>query len=253
MMKPLLVLFFSLMLNTSVFAQTETTQPDLTKAIELREAHKEDEALELFKKVLETDTSNFEALWSASLLYSRVGRRLKDKDNQIIYYKQAKTLAEKALNIDSKHYMSNYAMAVAMGRMALISGAKERVAASKDIKRYGDAALAANPDYAGAWHIIGRWHHKVANLSFIERMAANALFGGAPEGASNEEAIRYLDKAVELRPEYIPYLKDYAIVLADLDQKKKAKEIIDRVLAAPILTPDDAEYKEEMKKLRKDL
>ncbi|TNE73931.1 hypothetical protein EP331_03045 [bacterium] len=232
---------------------SQTTDDILSKAIELRASFKEQEALDLFDQVLAADPNNFEATWSKSILLARLGYRMDNKDKQAEYYRNAKTFAEKALALDSLNLNSNFAMAVAMGRMALISGAKERVAASKDIKFYGDRALAADSNHAGAWHVLGRWHHKVANLNFAERTAANLLFGGAPKGASNDMAIYCMKKAISLEPNLILYQRDYANILEDLDMEKEALKVAQHVQTMPDRTLDDPKFKKEMQKLIKDL
>lgn len=219
------------------------------KAAELRDQHKEAEALPLFEQLLADNPNDLEANWSKSVLLARLGYRLKDKKKQESYYRDAKKHAELALAADSTNLYANYAMAAAMGRMALISGAKERVAASKDIKKYADRAVAANPNYAGGWHMLARWHHKVANLNFAERAAANLLFGGVPEGASNEAAISSIKKAIELDGNFILYKRDAANILADLDYEQEALTFAREVVNMPELTLDDAKFKNEMKKL----
>lgn len=252
-MKPLLILFFTIFVTISGFSQNVEVDSLVKQAAELRESFKEAESLALFEKVLAVDSQNYEANWSTSLLYSRLGYRQKSEKDQESYYRKAKSYAEKALAINSTDYYSNYVMGVAMGRIALISGARERVAASKEIKMYADKAVAADPSQAGGWHMLSRWHHKVANLNFAERAAANILFGGAPKGASNEEAISCMQKAVDLDGNLIMYKRDFANILADLDKEKEALKYAKEVQTMPIRSLDDPGYIEEMKKLAKKL
>lgn len=252
-MKPLLILFFTIFVTISGFSQNVEVDSLVKQAAELRESFKEAESLALFEKVLAADNQNYEANWSVSLLYSRLGYRQKSEKDQESYYRKAKSFAEKALSINSADYYSNYVMGVAMGRIALISGARERVAASKEIKMYADKAVAADSNQAGGWHMLSRWHHKVANLNFAERAAANILFGGAPKGASNEEAISCMEKAIALDGNLIMYKRDFANILADLDKDKEALKYAKEVQTMPVQSLDDPGYIEEMKKLAKKL
>ncbi|MDZ7680570.1 MAG: hypothetical protein U5J63_02385 [Fodinibius sp.] len=154
--------------------------PLAERADSLYDAFAEEQALDRYKQLLEAKPNNYRALWRTSFLYSRVGNRLDDKDDQRKYFNQAIDYAEQALQVDSTDSQSNFVMAVAMGRKAIISGARERVAASRAIKKYADRAIQYDSTNAGAWHVLGRWNLKVANLSWIERAAANTLFGVSP-------------------------------------------------------------------------
>ena len=246
----LLALLCIITLSTSIAQSTDSL---LATAIELREDFKEDAALKVFESIYAQDSTNYETIWSISILYARIGYRQKSEKSKETYYRTAKSYAEKALAINSNDYNSNYAMGVAMGRIALISGARERVAASKEIKMYADKCVELAPEKAGGWHMLGRWNHKIANLNFAERAAASILFGGAPKGASNEAAISSMQKAVDIEPNFILYKRDFANILEDLDKEKAALAMAKQVLEMPERSLDDPRYKEEMKKLIKDL
>src|SRR5699024_8012272 len=132
------------------------------RADSLYQDYEEEQALDLYLQILEEQPQNFEALWRSSFLYSRIGNRFDDEDKQEQYFKKAIDFAEQALEIDSSHTQSNFSMAVAMGRKALIAGARDRVAAARDIKKYVDRSLKYDSTNAGAWHVLGRWHFKIA-------------------------------------------------------------------------------------------
>ncbi|HKK44657.1 MAG TPA: tetratricopeptide repeat protein [Balneolaceae bacterium] len=212
----------------------------------------ETQALEVYKQILKQHPNDYQALWRTSFLYSRIGNRQDDKDEKKAYFNEAINLAQRALKIDSTDTQSNFVMAVAMGRKALISGAKARVAASRDIKKYAELAIKYDSTNAGAWHVLGRWHLKVANLSWIERMAANTLFGGIPK-ASNQKAEEYIKKAIQLNGKYILYYHDLARVYKEMGQDQKAINTCQTALNIPKLTPDDDRLKQECRDLIEDL
>lgn len=222
------------------------------RADSLYQQFEEKEALKLYQRILEQDPRDYRALWRASFLYSRVGNRLNDENDQKNYFNRAINLAERALEVDSTEVHSNFVMAVAMGRKALISGARERVAASRAIKKYVDRALEYDSTHAGSWHVLGRWHFKVANLNWIERAAANALFGGIPD-ASTQKAAEAIEKAVSLESDYILYYLDLARVYADMGREQEALSACNTALQKPVLTPDDERLKKECRNLIRDL
>ena len=47
------------------------------------------------------------------------------------------------------------------------------------------------------------WDRKVASLNAFERMAANTVLGGVPKCTSMENAVRDLEKAIELEPDHV--------------------------------------------------
>ncbi|MCW9707161.1 hypothetical protein [Fodinibius salsisoli] len=222
------------------------------RADSLYEKHEEEQALELYEQILTKSPENFEALWRGSFLYSRLGNRQEGKDRQKEYYNKAIDLAEQALAVDSTHTQSNFVMSVAMGRKALISGAREKVSASRAIKKYADRAIEYDSTNAGAWHVLGRWHFKVANLSWLERAAANTLFGGIPD-ASNEKAAEYIQKAITLDEDYVLYYFDLARAYRELDKEVQAIETCQKAIELPVLVPGDMEIKQQCKELIEDL
>lgn len=207
--------------------------------------HEENQALKLYTQILNQNPDHYKALWRSSFLYSRIGNRLEDKDEQKEYFNQAIDIAERALAVDSTDSQSNFVMAVAMGRKALVSGARDRVAASRDIKKYADRALEIDSTNSGAWHVLGRWHLKVANLSWVERLAANTLFGGVPGDASNEKAAESIQKAISLNDQYIRYHYDLAQVYHELGRDKQAIETCQKAIELPVLTADDVNLKKK--------
>jgi len=231
------------------FAQVNQVTALIAEAKSLDASAHEEAALQKFLQVLQLDPNNYEATWNISLLHSKIGNRITNSEKtRDQYFNYAKQYAEKALKLNPNDAESNYVMAAAMGRMALISGPKEKVAASRDIRKYAELAIRFNPNHAGAWYILGKWNYEVANLNWAEKMAANLLFGGIPDGTLDEAIKDYL-KAIELEPDYILYYRDLAMAL---DQKKFYDEeirVLNKALALKPATEDDPTYIAQCKEL----
>lgn len=236
---------FIFLIQGELMAQQGNSSSLSARADSLYDAFEEKEALKAYEKILEEDSDNYRALWRASFLYSRIGNRKSEKETQKEYFGKAQELASRALKVDSTDAESHFAMAVAMGRKALIASARDRVAASRDIKRHVDRALAYDSTHAGAWHVLGRWHFKVANLNFVERLAANTLFGGIPGDATNEKAAKAIERAIELKDNYVLYYHDLAMVYDEMGKEKKAIEACQKAINLENLTPDDPRLKKE--------
>lgn len=244
--------FLLLLMGISVSAQHSLSQK-INRADSLYHAYENEKALQVYKRVLKENPQNFSALWRSSLLYARIGNRFDEEDKQKEYYTSALTLAKRALDVDSTHSQSNYVMAVAMGRKALIAGAKERVAASRQIKHFAEQAIKYDSTNAGAWHVLGRWHYKMANLSWIERAAANTLFGGIPGDPGNAKAARYIRKAIHHNDQFILYHRDLANVYKELGWEKKTIASCWQALELSAVRPGDQSLKDECRSLINDL
>jgi tetratricopeptide (TPR) repeat protein len=195
----------------------------MSRADSLFKAYEDEQALDAYNKILEAEPRNIEALWHSSLLMSRLGGEFDSEDTKKSYFEKARKRAQRALDINAMHSNSNFAMSVAMGQKALVAGAKERVAASRDIKRFAERAIDADSSNAGAWHVLGRWNYEVANLNFAERFAANLLFGGIPD-ASLEEGAQSIKRAIDINPKNALYYYDLANIYKDMDMNKQATQ-----------------------------
>lgn len=236
----------TLFLISTASAQTMADKT-LKEARSLGAQFKETEALAKYKQVLAFDMNNYEALWNCSLLSSRIGRREADPAKQKEFYIIAKNYADKSLKINANDVQSNYVMAVAMGRIALISDTKEKIAAVRDIKKFAERAVELSPNHAASNHVLAVWHLEVSELNWMERQVADKFFGGLPE-ASKDKAIQYCKKASELEPNYILYQFDLGRMYRLNGDKANAKTAYTKVGVMKAVTPDDPGYQVEAKK-----
>lgn len=141
-------------------------------------------------------------------------------------------------------------LAVALGRQAMREGAKTKLALSREIKSETDRALALDPTIGRAWHVLAVWNVKVASLNAVERMAANAVLGGVPKGASFENAERAFQKAVQLEPDYLNHRLEYGRLLRELKRPADARRELEKAVSLPPTSSAlDARYQAEAKEL----
>jgi tetratricopeptide (TPR) repeat protein len=210
-------------------------------------------ALAFYARALEVDSLNYEASWKLSRAYVDVGEVLADKDERKEYYKEADNFARKAVEINPDGAKGHLYLSIAIGRVALDSGKKEQVRLSKEIKVEVDKALELDPNDDVAWHVLGRWHRKMATLSWIQRNFANIFLGGVPKEASVEKSAECFQKAIEIRPGHINHHLELAITYEELDLKEKAAEEYNLVLKLPKKDADDDTYKKEAQERLKKL
>ena len=141
-------------------------------------------------------------------------------------------------------------LAVALGRQALGEGPRTKLALSREIKAETDRALAIDPANGRAWHVLAMWNVKLAELNAIERMAANAVLGGVPPGASRENAETAFRKAIAAEPAYVNHHLEYGRLLHAMHRDADAKrELQAAVTLAPTSDALDARYQAEAREL----
>ncbi len=146
--------------------------------------------------------------------------------------------AERAVEIDPKVAKGHLSVAIAYGKLTDFVGNKEKLEYSKLIKQETLKSIALDPKDDFAWHVLGRWHSGVANVSGVLKMMAGLVYGGLPT-ASNEEAVRCLKKAAEIAPQRIIHHSELARVYAIMGRKELEDSQWRMVLALPAVDKED--------------
>jgi len=205
-------------------------------------------ALKEYLSAYNLDSLNYDANWKVARAYVDVGATL-DGDLRAEYYKKGEFHARKATQIDTQGSKGHLYLSIALGRVALDAGAKERIKLSKEVKKEVDLAIKYDPNDDIAYHVLGRWNRKLANLSWIERGFANIFLGGVPKEASNENAVDCFNKAIELKPGHINHHLELGKTYEMMDLEDKAREEYQKCLDLPKTASEDDKYKQEAKTL----
>jgi regulator of microtubule dynamics protein 3 len=219
----------------------------IKEANQLYSQFKDREALEKFQMVLLQQPSHYEALYKTSLLNTRIGLRYADETEKLEYLSAAKGYAEMALATYEEGADSHYAFALAVHNLSIVSGAKERILNIRLVKRHLEKALRLNPQHAGAWQLLGRWHYKVANFNFLEKGAAEMLIGGVPRGASNQKAIEAIQNSITCNPQNISGYYDLAVIYRDMKLKEQSVAMLQDAMTLKLVTSEDLEISRRCK------
>ena len=222
----------------------------MSDARQLEAAFKENEAMVKYLDVLKIQPRNYSALCKVSELYSLLGKRQPTKEKQKIYYRAARNYAQQALSVNSSNADANFVMALAMGRMAIISSGEEKIKAVKDIKIYAEKCVQSDPQGFKGYHILGRWHYEISNLSAVEKWLVKIAYGSLPE-ASLREAVAYYEKSRQLNPSLLINYLELAKCFHRNGENNKANAMLQQVIQLPSKTIDDPTVKEEARKLIK--
>ena len=224
-------------------------QEMLKKASERVQSADESGAMNLYSEVLEKNSDQMEALWNMSVLYAQRGYRADESSDQESDYETADKYADKCLEVHPDKAPCHFAKALAIGRMAEITGTRDRIRKSEVVKNHADKAVELDPEFFRAWHLLGVWHSEVANLGRRERFAARTFFGGLPKDASNDEAVESFEKALEMNPQSILIHLDYARHYRRTGKNEKAIELLEEVSNLEPTYVDDEVHKAEAERL----
>ena len=212
------------------------------KGLQYKAEYKNTEGLALFQLLLKSDSSNADYLSNAAYFFSKVGNLQATEGRRSEYFNKGVYLAKKAIKINPSSAEAHYAYALGLGRLNENAGSKQKIANARLIKQEADLALKLNPQLAGAYHILGRWHRTIAGFNFVEKMAINTLFGGVPEGGSYESAITSFQKAIQFEPGYMLHYYELAQTYSDRNKngdKEQARIVLKKAMALPVKNEDD--------------
>ena len=205
-------------------------------------------ALASYRRALEIDSSNYEALWKLARAHIDVGTCL-PKNEQLQYYVFGEKLARRFVALHPDSADGHFILAVALGRMAMHQGGKRKIQIAKEVKAEAERALRCNPEHDGAMHVLGRWNYELAELNFIERAVAKIVFGGLPTGASYEQAAQYFAQAIAHRSNAPVHHLEYGRTLLRLNHVAEARKQLERCVQLPDFFRDDAQHKRAARKL----
>ncbi len=201
-----------------------------------------------YKEALKIQPQNLIALTRCSEICSSVGNKEINTKTRDAFYNTALVYAQTALKIYPESDLSNVAMAIAVGRIILTKNGKEKIVFVKDLKAYAEKALKINPTNYKAWHILGKWHYEVSNLSGLERTAAKIFFGALPP-SSFASSITCYEKANTLNVGFVLNHLELAKAYKKNGDKIKAISELKTLLAIRNLSENDPKLKTEAQEL----
>ena len=213
------------------------------------EAHDPRTALQHFEAALEQDSSSYEANWRAALTLLDLGEQTaptgKSRKRDSLYA-VAERYASRAVAADPGGADGHFALAAAVGRLALDQGKKERIRRATVIRREALRTIELNPRHDGAYHILGRWNAEIMRISGLSRFFAKTFMGAGVFGqASWGRAISNMEKAVKLDPGRIYHHLELARIYAERKRTADAKIQLHAVDSLPAREVMDSLYKQQ--------
>jgi tetratricopeptide (TPR) repeat protein len=148
------------------------------------------------------------------------------------YAQTALDYARRAVDLKPGDPVNVLSLAVCHGKLAVYSDTKTKIRYSRLVKEDAERALALDPNYAWAHHLLGRWHYEVADLGATSKFFVRLLYGGLPP-ASLAEGIRHLRRATELEPDELNHWLELGFAHAAAGEFDAARAEWARGLAMP--------------------
>ncbi|XP_025978750.1 regulator of microtubule dynamics protein 2 [Dromaius novaehollandiae] len=212
----------------------------------------EDDKKESFRLLLEKEDKYENCagfLWRVARAYGDLFEMTTDAEEKKKYVTDGKIKAEKAIQLDARNAESHQWFAIMCGYMSQFESVQNKIRNGYLFKEHLDKAIELKPQDPFLYYLNGRWCYSVAQLSWIEKKVAAALFG-APPTSTVEEALQNFLKAEEMCP---GYSKSNYVYLAkcynDLGQKNNALKYCDSALSVLSVTNEDKEAQKDLEAL----
>ncbi|MCD6204751.1 MAG: hypothetical protein J7L22_03705, partial [Candidatus Marinimicrobia bacterium] len=197
----------------------------------LRDADNYVTALEKLKEAEKLDPNNPEILWKIARGYFDIADQDENnielqKANIYPGFEYAKKCIEIAPNVAGGHQY----YAILIGRIGEIEGTKQKIENSYAVREHTMKAIELDPANDSNYHVMGRWHFALADLSWFERKIASIIYA-TPPAASFEKAAEYFSKAHELKPDDIRHLLWLGKSYEKLGQDDNAVKALKQALA----------------------
>lgn len=140
--------------------------------------------------------------------------------------------AQQAVALDPNSAVARLSLSVLYGKLSVESDVRTKIKYARLIREHAEAALELKPDYAWAWHVLGRWHVELSQLGLARRAIVNLIFGGLP-AASLEEGIRMLEQAVRLENGAVGHRVELGFAYHLAERPDRARLCWEEALALP--------------------
>ncbi len=247
MKKTMIVVVLVLALATLGFAQTVAEH--IQAGDEAYAKFGDQAALDHYLEALKLEPENYEALWKASRGYVDVADLIPatDKDakaRQMKMYMEAVNLARKAIVANPNDTWGHFSLSASMGKRLLMLGKKEQIDGAKAVRAEIDKAIELDANNDLAWHALGRWQRRMAEIGGAKRFFGSIMYGSIPKG-SYEESAKAFQTALELKPDYINHHYEYGLTLEALKKWDEARQEFQKCADLPISSSKDEMLKKD--------
>ena len=157
--------------------------------------------------------------------------------------------AKRAVALGPNDADAQLAVAISYGKLQPLEGNWDKIEASRIIKDAADKAIKLDPHSDLGWHVLGRWHQGLADVSAARRALAQVIYGEVLPQSTYEEAAKCFQKAIELNPNRLMHYIELGRVYAHMGRTEDARRLITKGLSMQDTEKDDPETKREGREL----
>jgi len=249
-MKLLHIVLALILVVSCAFGQMEKAEL-ISKIDQLDEAKEFDSALKLMKENEDNYAEDVDFLWRMARGYFAIGDQNQDneqilKDN---YYPGLEN-AKKALEVNPNIAQPHQYYAILIGKIGELEGTKQKIINSYEVKEHALKAIELDPENDSNYHVMGRWHYALSELSWVEKKVASMIYSKLPE-ASFEEAAGFFKQAHKINPTDLRHILYLGNSLNEIGKKDEAKAVWKKGLAVEAKTDSDKNFVAQIKKALK--
>ncbi len=201
-------------------------------------------ALPFYLKALAERPRDVTMLLKVAKEYSDSTLAIPDPDEDRRRIEKALEYSNRAAELDPHNAVALLSKAICYGKLGSYSGIREKIEDARLVKQYADQALAEDPNYAYAHHVLGQWEYEVAELGRTKKFLVTLVFGGLPE-ASTGEAVNQLELAVKLEPNVSSHRLALGFAYLANGEPVKARQQFKRVITLPCRELYDAQCRRQ--------
>ncbi|XP_015279075.1 PREDICTED: regulator of microtubule dynamics protein 2 [Gekko japonicus] len=225
---------------------------NLLQQVDTLHCGSDNEKREAFRLLLENEEKykNYAGfLWRLARAYGDMFELTTDVEEKKKYASEGKLRGENAVILDPSSAESHQWFAVMCGYLSQFESIQNKFKNGYLFKEHLDKAIELKPRDPFLYYLTGRWCYEVAQLSWIEKKVATALFG-TPPTSTIPEALQNFLKAEEIHPGYSKYNYVYlAKCYKELGQRTDALKCCDSALAVLPVTKEDKEAEKDLEAL----
>jgi len=189
---------------------------------------------------LETDSTDYGALWRAARAAVVLGIAEQGSRQQNAWLDPAILLANRAVELRPAEIDGIYWRGVASGRRAMNAGPRYAVELAEVVHDDAHAILAIDSLHGGAHNMLGKLNYEVMSLSRVKRLVARTFMGNeALDDTSWENAERHLRTAAEAWPDFVLFHFDLGQLYRKRGRREEAAREFAHALALPVVHPTD--------------
>lgn len=206
-------------------------------------------ALDAYLAAIRLEPGSYEALWKAArgiedLSDLVIGKDPASREKRLKMYSDAVAYATRAVAANPGDTWGHCFLSSSMGKRAVLMSIKDQINASKKIRDEIDRAIELDGTNDLAYHGLGRWQRRAAEVGQARRFLGKLVYGSIPEG-SFADAEAAFKKAIELKPDYLDHHLELARTYVAMGKYDLAVPEYQKVIDLPPMVARDKDLKAE--------